>query len=572
VDELTTHVGIEPGGGLVGRYGDAVILIPGTAGTSAAAEDTAGELLGLVAVVAADPGLAGSMIATRLATWVIGRMPDDDGLAFGVVAPVPDGVVIFLRGAVRAEVTTAGVTRQLSGEQALTWVDQMIPGSFERLVIGPADDRPVRARRWSDLQSGVVPGQGVVLTRVSSQAAAEPAEPEPRAAEDSVPAASYAAAGSAPDGLAQDSPAQDGWAPESFARDSAGSASPALESALPADALAEGAMADGSLAESALADGALSGGVLSDGALAASPAADSALGASAPEDLPREDLPREDLPREDLTPDDSEPADSEPAGSSPWASSSPASSPWAGSPPAGTQVASIPAASDPYNGGPGGGPNASTVVTGGPGTGSLPASSGNLPTGPFSTVSSSGSGRGSRSAGPAVSGGGRRTPTAVNLRDEASGERDETDTSIRSLPDGALGPPSQPVPDFTTYVVSEPAGALTSDTGPPIPLDRAYVLGREPQNDPQVQSGAASPIVLQDPDHFISRVHAHISVDHGTVLIRDATSAHGTFTAAPGAAEWTRIGTEPTELPPGWSLRMGRQVFLYQIVGRPDAR
>jgi hypothetical protein len=115
----------------------------------------------------------------------------------------------------------------------------------------------------------------------------------------------------------------------------------------------------------------------------------------------------------------------------------------------------------------------------------------------------------------------------------------------------------------STEALGEPVGHLVATDGMRIPLDRAYVLGREPEADPAVKSGAATPVRLADDENLISRVHSYITVEAGEVSLKDASSANGTFVAAPGDENWARVGDEPTVLPPAWSMRVGNQVFTY---------
>jgi hypothetical protein len=482
MEQLTTRIGIEPGLGLVGRFGDTVILIPRDQ-AAADPDKTTSELLGLAAEVGSDRHAPAGTIASRLAAWVIGHM-SGEAPAFGIVAPMRDGVVMFLRGAVWCTVTEGGSIREVSGEQALTWVDQIVPGTFERLAIGGVSGRPVQADPLSDLRDGVVPGQGFVLSRLGSAPGPEPALAESGAGPaDSGPAgpgpagAGFGGGGYGGGGFADREPAGAGFA--EAAADFAGAGSSWAGSRGPGAPDAFGGAGPGEEDDPDADTARRSGGF-------AWPRSEEMPGQAPDQRMP--DRPVPDRPVMD------QPVMDQPVPDQPQEA-------WA-----------------------------------------LRAEGNNHQPTPTMVVQSGEFQATPRRAGP-------------EQDDMHPAEPDRPVQATTIAPVAPSRPASGPAP----------VGVLTSEEGFTIVLDRIYVLGREPRQDPAVESGEASPVQLPDPDHVISRVHAYVSVENGIVLVRDADSMHGTYMSPPGDEQWTRIGTEPSPLPPGWSLQIGPQIFTFKL-------
>ncbi|MFF0631628.1 FHA domain-containing protein [Nocardia sp. NPDC004151] len=521
---IPTAVGVIPGDGLVARFGSVVIVLHGESPST-------DRILGAVetAATAADPGMA---IAQRLAATVFTSSTAQPP-AFGVVAPTAGGILILLRGPVIATVDGPEGHRVLSGERAMTWADEIIRDPVRRLVLSA--DGAIGEAPHTDLRAGVVPGGGVVLhapvSGLPSQRGGDaPAQAAHRPTPDSAP-------------------------PHQRAPDHRPPTQSAPATRHPSGPIVTSGPAPASRPVPASGHTPVSGPVATSGPFGASAPATQHTPAQSAQ---HGSTPPTQHPSTPPTQHTSTPRTEHPS-----------------TPPA--QHASAPPT--PHVPGPGSGPNVEVTRRAPPPaqsqTGFTPAPSTGAEAGRAQPVSPQG-GESMPQAGPAYPRNAATTPRAggpdLSKQPAASKpaeRRDDRPDPEEQPPTAAYvqepevaetraggGPPS-------TSTLAGPGASLTSAEGETYPLDRPYVIGRDPMIDEAVRRAVASPIVIAR-DRHVSRVHARVFIEKGQVFVRDAGTPGGTYVAAPGAADWVRVGQQPMELKAGWSLRIGERILTYR--------
>jgi hypothetical protein len=107
-------------------------------------------------------------------------------------------------------------------------------------------------------------------------------------------------------------------------------------------------------------------------------------------------------------------------------------------------------------------------------------------------------------------------------------------------------------------------GVLVFDDGSAVPVDTDIVIGRQPERDDAVRTGQARPLVVEDGESAVSRVHASIHLDGWDVSIVDHGSANGTYIAPPEATTWSPLAPrQPSPLTSGTRVQVGKRTFVY---------
>ena len=114
-----------------------------------------------------------------------------------------------------------------------------------------------------------------------------------------------------------------------------------------------------------------------------------------------------------------------------------------------------------------------------------------------------------------------------------------------------------------------PLGVLLVDDGRGYPLDRDYVIGREPLLDDDVAAGRAAPLPVTDAEGSVSRLHLRVSLVGWRVEVRDLGSANGSVlyrAAGPRAL----APADAVVLDPGARVGVGRRSVQFLPYAVPD--
>jgi hypothetical protein len=115
-----------------------------------------------------------------------------------------------------------------------------------------------------------------------------------------------------------------------------------------------------------------------------------------------------------------------------------------------------------------------------------------------------------------------------------------------------------------------PLGVLLLDDGTTLRLDTDYVVGREPERDPDVDTGRARPLRITDLVTGVSRRHLRLALSGWNVQVVDLGSANGTQLTPAGAAGPQRVPPgEPVVIRPGARIAFGRRWLRYESHRNP---
>lgn len=115
---------------------------------------------------------------------------------------------------------------------------------------------------------------------------------------------------------------------------------------------------------------------------------------------------------------------------------------------------------------------------------------------------------------------------------------------------------------FTVTGTRPGLGCLVVDDGTVWRLDRPYLVGSDPTDDPTVSGGMARPLGLSGDE--VAASHADVRLHDWDVQVIDRASPSGTWIYEPGATEWSRLAPyEARTLRPGTHISFGRRIVTY---------